>query len=339
MTPVLSETASLIALALVLSATPAVAQSGPSFDCAKASNEVELAVCATPRLATADREMAAIYTALVGKLSGPAKDHLVKDQQRWMAIRNDACIGTKDEIIRCLERHYRPRLNNLRVFGDGLYPFISEQALLKAGKVGKISYAIDVAWPRFDGTTADFSALNRSTAETTAKAANEVIPPDTTAGELRGEQLWPYIQTFELQRPAANAIAVAITTYAFSGGAHGYGGTTAQLVDLRTGRKAELGDVFGPGDGWLQTLVPLVRGELKKQFTDERPGFDDAIEPPAMTKLLRDPSIYYFQAERLVLIFNPYAVGPYVSGTFRVSIPYATLRPLFAADGPLGDKR
>jgi uncharacterized protein len=334
MTPILT----LLVLAWAVVATPAVAQSGPSFDCAKASSEVELAICATPRLALADREMAALYAGLVGKLSGPAKDHLVKDQERWAAIRNDACIGTKDEVIRCLERHYRPRINNLRTFGDGLYPFISEQALLKTGKVGKITYAIDAAWPRFDGTTADFSALNRSTDETTAKAANEVIPPDATAGELRGEQLWPYTQTFELQRPAANAIAVAIATYAFSGGAHGYGGTTAQLVDLRTGRKAELGQVFGPGDAWLQTLVPLVRGELKKQFTDDRPGFDDAIEPAAMTKLLRDASIYNFQAERLQLIFNPYAVGPYVSGTFKVNIPYATLKPLFAADGPLGQR-
>jgi hypothetical protein len=85
--------------------------------------------------------------------------------------------------------------------------------------------------------------------------------------------------------------------------------------------------------------VPLVRSELKKQFTDDRPGFDEAIEPANLAKLLRDPSIYYFQAHRLQLIFNPYAVGPYVSGTFKVNIPYATLKPLFAANGPLGQLR
>jgi uncharacterized protein YecT (DUF1311 family) len=330
------------ALALILAvviAAPAAAQSGPSFDCAKASSEVELAICAAPQLAAADREMAAVYGALASKLSGAAKDHLVKDQQHWLAVRSDACVGSKDQVIRCLDRHFAARLHNLRVFGDGIYPFISEQALVKTGKVGKISYVIDATWPRFDGTTADFSALNLDYAETTAKAADEVIPPDTTAGELRGEQVWPYIQTFELQRPSAIAVSVAITSYAFSGGAHGYGGTSARLVDLRSGRRAELGDVFGSGDAWLQTLVPLVRGELKKQFSDDRPGFDDAIEPAALTKLLRDPSIYYFVAGRLVLIFNPYAVGPYVSGTFKVNIPYATLRPLFAANGPLGQLR
>src|SRR5258708_33115458 len=168
------------------------------------------------------------------------------DTQLWLAIRIDACVVTKDQVIGCLERHYRAVTNNLRTYADGVYPFVSEQAMVKTGRVGKISYAIDATWPRFDGTPADFSALNRSYAETTAKAAGEVIPPDTSAGELRGEQLWPYIQTFELQRPAANAIAVAITSYAFSGGAHGYGGLSSSLVDLTTGRKAQLRDGFGP---------------------------------------------------------------------------------------------
>ena len=325
-------------IALVVAA-PAVAQSGPGFDCTKAANEVELAICTTPELAIADREMAAAYGALNIKLTGAAKDHLLKDQQHWLAIRSEACVGSRDDVIRCIKRHDQARLNNLKAMGEGLYPFVSEQALIKTGKVGKISYAIDATWPRFDGTTADFSALNREYAEATIKAANEVIPPDTSAGDLRGEQLWPYLQWFDLQRPSANAVAVAIISYAFAGGAHGYGGTSTQLVDLRTGRKATLGDVFGPGERWLETLVPLVRDDLKKQFANDRPGFDDAIAPAALAKQLRDPSIYYFQRERLQLIFNPYAVGPYSSGTFLVNISYTALKPLFAADGPLGTLR
>ena len=47
----------------------------------------------------------------------------------------------------------------------------------------------------------------------------------------------------------------------------------------------------------------------------------------------------HLQPERLQLIFNPYAVGPYVSGTFLVNIPYTALKALFAADGPLGTLR
>jgi hypothetical protein len=85
--------------------------------------------------------------------------------------------------------------------------------------------------------------------------------------------------------------------------------------------------------------VPLVRADLKKQFSDDKPGFDDAIEPAKLAKLLREPGHYFWQRDSLQLIFNAYVVGPYVSGQFTVDIPYATLKPLFAADGPMGDRR
>jgi uncharacterized protein len=326
----------LAALVAVIAAIPAFAQSGPSFDCAKASNAAERAICAKPELATADREMASVYGALAAKLSGPAKEHLEKDQARWVANRDKACAGGDGEIARCLVQRYAARTNNLRAFDEGLYPFVGAQALIKSGKVGKISWAIDASWPQFDGTTADFASLNRSYAERAGKAGDEVIPTSTADGEMRGEQLWSYDQSFELQRPSANAIAVAIRSHGFAGGAHGFGGTDAQLIDLRTGHAAGPVEVFGHGDAWLDVLVPLVRLDLRKQFSDNRPGFDDAVTPANLTKLLREPAHYYYRRDRLQLIFNAYLVGPYVSGPFAVNIPYGTLQPLFAADGPMG---
>jgi hypothetical protein len=147
------------------------------------------------------------------------------------------------------------------------------------------------------------------------------------------------MQSYLLQRPADAAVGVMISSYAFAGGAHGFGGASCSLIDLRTGRQATLADVFGAGDGWLQTLVPLVRGDLKKQFSDDRPGFDEAIEPAALAKQLSDPTLYCFQQHRLQLIFNPYSVGPYVSGTFKTNIPYDSLWSQFATNGPLGQAR
>ena len=54
----------MAAAVLVAVACPAFAQSGPSFDCAKASNAVERTICKDPELAKADREMVAAYAAL-----------------------------------------------------------------------------------------------------------------------------------------------------------------------------------------------------------------------------------------------------------------------------------
>lgn len=323
----------------IFSGGAAVAQGNPSFDCTKASNAIERTICAKPDLAKADRTLAAIYAGLAGKLSGPAKDHLAKDQARWIVNRNKACGGTAYEIEICLKRRYEQRTANLRVLAEGAYPFISEQALLDKGKVGKVSYEVDASWPQFDGTTADFSALNRRFGTLTRKSVTDSMPDQQSASGIDRDQDWSYEQSFALQRPSSTAVSIAVAFYGFTGGAHGFAGTTAYLADLRTGRAASPDDVFGKGDQWLKALVPLVRTDLEKQFNDGKPGFEDAITPAKLAKLLREPGHYYYRPDRLELIFDAYVVGPYVSGPFTVDIPYATLKPLLAAEGPLGALR
>jgi hypothetical protein len=138
-----------------------------------------------------------------------------------------------------------------------------------------------------------------------------------------------------LHRPSANAITVALDFYGFSGGAHGFGGTVCMLVDLRTGKSVEPDGVFVPGDAWLKLMVDVVTADLKKQFV-KNPGFDDALEPATLAKMLRDPGHSRWRADRLELIFNAYDVGPYSAGAYQVVVPYSRLRPLFRADGPLG---
>src|SRR5262249_20364875 len=162
--------------------------------------------------------MAAAYAALAGKLSGPAKDHLAKEQQRFSAYLNETCVGSRDEVVGCLKLNYQARLDNLRVFGEGVYPFGSTQYLNKKGKGGTISSPMRASCPRFAGPAAVFSEINRLYAERANKSAGDVIPKDTSAGDLRGEQEWSYEQNFELQRPSGSAVAVAVNFDGFAGG-------------------------------------------------------------------------------------------------------------------------
>ena len=125
---------------------------------------------------------------------------------------------------------------------------------------------------------------------------------------------------------------MAVNFYGYSGGAHGYGATHCTLVDLRTGKATGPDGVFAAGEQWLKTMVEIVGADLKKQFV-EKPGFEDALEPAKLAKLLREPVHYCWRANRLELIFNAYEVGPYVSGPFEVYVPYDRLKPLLRADG------
>lgn len=310
------------------------AQSGPSFDCAKASTVIERAICKSPELAKADRDMAAVYAALVGKLSGAAKDHLVKDQMRWIGNRGPACSDGPLETPQCLKTRYADRIAFLRALdGPGTYPFVSEHDLVKNGRVRTTRYLIDASYPQFDGGTADFTAANRRFADDAQKGAGEAIPPaDDTAD--RG-LTWSYGQDFALYRPSADAVAVETRLYSYTGGAHGYHGTFASLVDLRSGRIVPPSAVFKPDGDWLRIITAMVGADLKKQFI-ERPGFDDALEPANLTKLMTDPARWLFKANGLQILFNAYDVGSYAGGPYTVDIPYDRIRSLLRADGPIG---
>ena len=61
----------------------------PSFDCARASSEVERAICADLRLARADAELARVYRGRLADLDAPAAAAL-RDEQRWFLEIRDA---------------------------------------------------------------------------------------------------------------------------------------------------------------------------------------------------------------------------------------------------------
>ena len=302
---------------LVVFTGVAMAQGGAKADCAKAATAIERTICGSPELSTVDRKLMAAYAALNGKLGGAAKDHLAADQARWLANRNIACVGEPSEIADCLENRYRDRTARLEWLADGAYPFISEQAIVKAGKVRGIPYIIDASYPQFDGATADFSAVNRQLAAATNEAADRAIPgpdADNSGGNYNGPT-WGYEQAYTLHRPGPNAITVYLRYDAYEGGTHGMVGVAGSLVDLRTGRAVGPEGVFLPNSNWLRELTRIARAD---------------INAANLADILKQPQRYVFLEDRLELSFNQYEGGPYT-----VEIPYDRLRSMLRIDGPV----
>ncbi len=323
-----------VAALVALSPVAAVAQSGPSFDCAKASNAAERAICKDPAMAKADRELSGLYAALLASLKGPARESLEKSQVRWIVGRNRACVANDDPDVigRCLKTRYDNRIADLKASSGGPYPFIEDQSIERSGKVGKVTYSIDLRYPRFAGTTADFTSINRMYADGAAKAARETTP--TADAGVDREQEWQAEQGYALHRPGPDAITVALSFWAFTGGAHGYGSTSCTLVDLGTGKAVAPEGVFAPGAPWLKEVVAIVGADLKKQFVDN-PGFEDALQPTKLTKTVNTNGHFCWQADRLQIYFNQYEVGPYSAGPYTVDIPYSRLKPLLRPGGPI----
>ena len=220
------------------------------------------------------------------------------------------------------------RIKNLKEFGAGAYPFVGTQQIYKIGEADKDGhYSIDdIRYPQFDGTKADVSAVNRLFAEEALK----VVANTSTTGSL-----WSYEQGFSMSRPGSRAVAIAVEYKNI--GPRPNGGTACTLVDLRTGQAVGPEDVFQSGDAWLKLIVPIVRARVRTLF-GEKQEYGEVLEPANLAKLLRVPERHCYRSNRLELIFSPYVLELPPGDDIRIDIPYARLRPIFRAAGPLGGK-
>jgi uncharacterized protein len=275
------------------------------------------------KVAAAERGMDVAYAAALGRLSGAAHAHLEQDQARWLANRQ-ACDFNAARRDDCLESRYQTRAAKLRLFAEGLYPFISEQAIVKSGKLEHGVYAIDASYPRFDSPAADFSAVNRGFADQARRSADDVLQSGFNAG---------YDQTFDLYR--LNGDVVSVWIHGETWQANLRISNTGTLVDLRTGRAIPPEDVFKPGGEWRVRLLALVDAEVTKDFRDMSRGQKPADLPEIFNRL--QPADYLFEDDELVLYIPEVALSLGMRG-YAVDIPYAALKPLLRADGPLGGR-
>ena len=97
---------------------------GPTFNCAKASGEVETLICADGSLAALDRKLDEVYQAASAKAKGKLATRLREDQRGWVKDRND-CWKTKaktwitatwtvDTVKGCVDAQYRLRTSELQ---------------------------------------------------------------------------------------------------------------------------------------------------------------------------------------------------------------------------------
>jgi uncharacterized protein/heat shock protein HslJ len=97
-------------------AAPPVSAAGkqadkPSFDCAKASGDVEKMICGDAALATLDRRLASVYAAAAKKAGTPAPSWLKAEQSGWIKGRNEC--WKESDVRACVEREYTSRIVEL----------------------------------------------------------------------------------------------------------------------------------------------------------------------------------------------------------------------------------
>ena len=84
----------------------------PSFNCSKASHEIEKLVCSNGELAALDVSLSNLYSTLLKNTPDNAKKGLKTEQIGWSKGRND-CWKAADKVA-CTRESYQTRINELK---------------------------------------------------------------------------------------------------------------------------------------------------------------------------------------------------------------------------------
>lgn len=102
-----------------------------SFDCAKASSEIEKMICHVNDLASQDIELNSIYRSLIASLPQNDKNQLKKTQVDWLLDRNRKCSSLTN-MKDCLENSYQARFEVLEKTWKQLKPVLPSGGSVKA---------------------------------------------------------------------------------------------------------------------------------------------------------------------------------------------------------------
>lgn len=84
----------------------------PSFDCAKASSDVEKLICKDAELAQLDNSLASLYSTVLKNTPAAEQKSLKAEQRGWVKGRDDC--WKSDDLRGCVAGEYRARIAELK---------------------------------------------------------------------------------------------------------------------------------------------------------------------------------------------------------------------------------
>jgi len=322
-----------LASALTLSLWAMPAAQAASFDCAKASSQVEQAICANPDLSRADEVLARAYATALGGLSDAAKAAVQKGQREWLGFAALACttdakpfrVALTDDQQGCLNAVYRSRISELgqsRMEGDWrVYPQTSYSLVDDPDPDAYQGVATkEISSPRIDEESEIASSFNALMDEADAAAQPDPKGEDYLTADT--------METTTIASVTSRRISLSMDTYWMGhGAAHGnYAITYAHYLPQQE-RMLTAEDLF-TGNGWEAALGKLALDELDRTI-DGGIWEESRADVP---KVATDPSRWNFGDNGLEITFQPYEVTAYAAGAPTVTIGWDKLSDYLAPD-------
>ena len=110
-----------------------------------------------------------------------------------------------------------------------------------------------------------------------------------------------------------------LSTYGYTGGAHGIDSEKGMTFDLSSGRLITENDLF----------IREYKPELSRILTAHlQESVSEDIYESLFIKAIEPNGNFVIAPEGMTYIYNRYEIGPYVSGIVRVTVPWEELEGL-----------
>jgi hypothetical protein len=199
---------------------------------------------------------------------------------------------------------------------DAVYP--ASTPLLASAGANANAAAVQVMSDFVATTSAQFVGENN---------LKNLTPEDIAIQNLGGDIKYTLDISYDTYS-SPHTLSYVFKLYEDTLGAHpnGYYGTFT--FDSSTGAQLQLADLFIPNSNYLDALSSISRASLTATLGED--AVADFINP-GTTPDAGNFSDFALDGSDLVIIFPPYAVGPYAVGTQTVRIPRAQLTTLLKA--------
>ena len=306
----------IAAVACLLTALPAWAQPAPN--CSKAKTPAERAICTSPELLVADAAMGKAYAALSKGLPPEQQTGLRADQREWVAARDGGCLDQKDDaLVKCLLAETEARRHFLLGEGDngpsGAPPLVP--TFFMEAKKG--AYEITLAYPQIEAAPNFNAAVHDVIFGKDALAQYRQDKPNAFNGSSNFYQV-----RYEATYLAPHLASVTLQFADYSGGAHPNNWRATVLWNPTADKRVTLANILAdPGKA-----VPAVSGLCKAKLGEQAKAGDwDFLDNPDFDGVVKEAAKWAVDKDGVTILFDPYAVTPYVVGPLECRLTYAEL--------------
>lgn len=313
--------------------------SSPAFaiDCTKAQDQIEKAICGDAGAKAADDAMGAAFRALLGRLSGTAKETLLDDQRAWIASRNRHCLSHRLPPTACAKTKAETRtavLQGRPESGPGLAGRLQPTSLRYVPEAEKIEF--EAQFFHFPAPqNAGERLLNEEADASTAQFEEELKNLKEYKDEAPEAARLSYHETWTLRYASPSFVSIWKEQDQYSGGAHPMGSANGLNIDLRSGRKVTFADLFETKA--LEPIARLCRTYIETHNGERLADIEPSAISPRITEGVADLTAWSFTETDIRIYFGTGTLGDaYASGTFECTLPVAALNRLAKAPLPPG---